>query len=594
MGEQPEEANDFEAFLAEISTRFTGLQGERVDAEIERALRDLAEFLGTDRATLLEFAVDGASFRPAHSWARPPVEPYSSTLLRADSPWYYEQLLRGETVRFERLPDELPEDAPRDRVQALKGGIKSILTIPIAVGGRYICALSTSAFQVYRTWPAATVARVRTVGQILASAIHRRRAEAELEAQLGEIRRLHTRLEAENLYLRAELGPASGFGDIVGRSAAIQKVLAQAAQVAPTSTAVLLLGETGTGKELLARAIHDRSPRRARALVKLNCAALPPTLVESELFGHEKGAFTGATATRPGRFELADGGTLFLDEIAELPLDLQAKLLRVLQDGEFERVGGTRTHKVDVRIVAATNRDLARAIGEGRFRDDLYYRLGVFPISRPAAPRAARGHPAPRLVHHRAPPGRPRPPHRADPKARDGCARELRLAGQRAGAGERDRARAHPVSGVHAADRGSAGHRDASQPRTGWMRSSVTTSCACSTAVAGESAVRGTPPRCSGSGRARSAPACRSSASGGRRTGHRHTAERNRFPFAARLRVEVTQHCPDFLGLPRDLGRDGRGRRRFRRRCRRDLRGAVAADGAFARAPTRPPAGSPA
>jgi transcriptional regulator with GAF, ATPase, and Fis domain len=383
MGEQLERVDDFESFLAELSTRFTGLPADRVDAEIELALQSLVEFLGTDRATLFEFAGDGESLSPTHSWARAPVAPYVNALIRAESPWYYEQLLRGETVRFERLPDEAPAEAPHDRASALRAGIKSILTIPIAVGGRFICALSTGAFREYQTWSETTVLRVRTAGQILASAIHRRRTEAELLARLAEISQLHARLEAENTYLREEVGPVAGFDDVVGKSPAIQKVLAQVAQVAPTSTAVLLLGETGTGKELLARGVHDRSPRRGRTLVKVNCAALPPTLVESELFGHEKGAFTGATTTRPGRFELADGGTLFLDEIGELPLDLQPKLLRVLQDGEFERVGGTRTHKVDVRIVAATNRDLARAISEGRFREDLYYRLGVFPIRLP-------------------------------------------------------------------------------------------------------------------------------------------------------------------------------------------------------------------
>jgi transcriptional regulator with GAF, ATPase, and Fis domain len=372
-----------ELFLAGLSTRFTGLPGDGVDAEIQHALRDLCEFLGTDRATFLEFSVGGASLGPSHSWARPPVEPYANPLLREEVPWYHAQLLRGETIRFERLPDQLPAEAPQEREVVLASGLKSILTIPIAVGGQFVCALSTAAFREYGTWSNATVARVRCVGQILANAIHRQRAEAELLAQLAEVRQLQARLEAENTYLRAEVTPASGFADIVGQSPAIQTVLARVAQVAPTPTTVLLLGETGTGKELLARAIHNRSPRRDRTLVNINCAALPPTLIESELFGHEKGAFTGATATRPGRFELADGGTLFLDEIAELPLDLQPKLLRVLQDGEFERVGGTRTHKVGVRIVAATNRDLVRAIGEGRFREDLYYRVATFPIHVP-------------------------------------------------------------------------------------------------------------------------------------------------------------------------------------------------------------------
>jgi transcriptional regulator with GAF, ATPase, and Fis domain len=382
-GSKPrEDASDFEFFVAELSTRLTGLPSDHVDAEVERALRDLVEFLGTDRATLLEISEKG--IQATHSWARPPFNAYiNPTTGHAEWPWYCDRLVHGESVRLARLPDDLPQQAVQDRADALRAGIKSVLSIPIAVGGRFVCALSTGTFRDHREWSDATAVRVQTLGQILANAIHRQRAEAELLAQLAEIRQLHARLEAENVYLQEEVGQAFGFDDIVGRSPAIQKVLARVSQVAPTSTSVLLLGETGTGKELLARAIHDRSPRRARPLVKVNCAALPPTLVESELFGHEKGAFTGATAPRPGRFELADGGTLFLDEIGELPLEVQPKLLRVLQNGEFDHVGGTRTLKVDVRIVTATNRDLTRAMAEARFREDLYYRLGVFPIQVP-------------------------------------------------------------------------------------------------------------------------------------------------------------------------------------------------------------------
>ena len=171
---------------------------------------------------------------------------------------------------------------------------------------------------------------------------------------------------------------------LASRSPLFQRVLDEIAQVAPTQSTVLLLGETGTGKELLAEAIHEASPRRTRAMVKINCAALPPALIEAELFGREKGAYTGALARQPGRFEVADGSTLFLDEIGEMPVELQTKLLRVLQDGRFERVGGTQTIAVDVRLVAATNRNLVREVEAGRFREDLYYRLNVFPIEVPA------------------------------------------------------------------------------------------------------------------------------------------------------------------------------------------------------------------
>ena len=198
-----------------------------------------------------------------------------------------------------------------------------------------------------------------------------------------EIHRLKERLEAENVYLRAEVSGVHRYGDLVGRSEGTLKVLRQVNQVAETDMTVLILGETGTGKELVARAVHGQSARRERPLVKVNCSALPGELIESELFGHEKGAFTGATGRQVGRFELADGGTIFLDEVGDLPLKLQAKLLRVLQEGEFERLGSGKTIKVDVRAIAATNRDLMQAVQRGRFRIDLYYRLNVYPIGLP-------------------------------------------------------------------------------------------------------------------------------------------------------------------------------------------------------------------
>ncbi len=203
--------------------------------------------------------------------------------------------------------------------------------------------------------------------------------QARKEAELA-----FNRLHGLNLYLRDEIEAEHDFEEMIGASAALRTVLQQVEAVAGAQATVLITGETGTGKELIARAIHSRSARQAKPLIKLNCAAISAHLAESELFGHEKGAFTGALARRLGRFELADGGTLFLDEIGELPLDLQAKLLRLLQEGEFERVGGSQTLKADVRVIAATNRDLARRCRDGQFRPDLYYRLNVFPIEAPA------------------------------------------------------------------------------------------------------------------------------------------------------------------------------------------------------------------
>jgi formate hydrogenlyase transcriptional activator len=213
--------------------------------------------------------------------------------------------------------------------------------------------------------------------------LKRQRAEADLQAALQQVQVLQKRLEAENIYLQEEISKDHNFEEIVGNSRALVEVLRNVETVAPTDSTVLIMGETGTGKELIARAIHSRSSRRNRPLVKLNCGAIPTGLVESELFGHMKGAFTGALEKRIGRFELADGGTLFLDEISELPLDTQVKLLRVLQEHEFEPLGSSRTMRVNVRIIAASNRDLDKAIKEGRFRADLYYRLNVLPMVLP-------------------------------------------------------------------------------------------------------------------------------------------------------------------------------------------------------------------
>jgi formate hydrogenlyase transcriptional activator len=269
-------------------------------------------------------------------------------------------------------------------------GLLAVLSVPLRAKGKVIGTLNVGSRQVGRYTEADSELLLAIADQVVLG----------LQNMLAyeEVASLKQRLEQENLYLQEESRAEAPFADVVGESAAIRKVLGKIRMVAGTDSTVLVTGETGTGKELVVRAIHGLSLRKDKILVKVNCAALPSGVIESELFGHEKGAFTGALTRRVGRFELAHGGTLFLDEVGDLPTELQAKLLRVLQEGEFERVGGTQTLKVNVRLVTATNRDLASAVEEGRFRADLFYRLNVFPIAIP--PLRERVEDIPRLVRH--------------------------------------------------------------------------------------------------------------------------------------------------------------------------------------------------
>jgi formate hydrogenlyase transcriptional activator len=257
----------------------------------------------------------------------------------------------------------------------LAEGIQSICSVPLIVHDRRLGTLTAGRLD-GRAFTDEEAELLSSVASQVAIAV-------ENALAFREIAELKDKLAEECLYLERELRTERAFEEIVGDSRALRETLQQVEIVAPTEATVLVLGETGTGKELVARGIHDRSSRRDRTFVKINCAAIPSGLLESELFGHERGAFTGAIAQKIGRFEVANGGTLFLDEVGEIPLELQPKLLRVLQEQEFERLGGTRTIKVDVRLIAATNRDLARMVEEQRFRDDLYYRLNVFPVHIP-------------------------------------------------------------------------------------------------------------------------------------------------------------------------------------------------------------------
>ena len=246
----------------------------------------------------------------------------------------------------------------------------------------------------------ATCERLRKECDLQRSALEKSHDELELGVarRTAEIQKLQERLHAENIYLKEELAGAHAYSGIIGESLSLKAVISRIALVAPTGANVLVLGESGTGKELIAREIHAQSSRKERPLIRVNCATIPKELYESEFFGHVKGAFTGAVSDRVGRFEAADGGTLFLDEVGEIPPSLQGKLLRVLQEGEFERVGEGRTRKVDVRIIAATNKNLLEEIKSGRFREDLYYRLNVFPVE--VTPLRDRREDIPLLVTH--------------------------------------------------------------------------------------------------------------------------------------------------------------------------------------------------
>jgi transcriptional regulator with GAF, ATPase, and Fis domain len=292
----------------------------------------------------------------------------------------------GESVIIENLSQK--EEWVADTAWAAREKMASFAAHPLVFQSQIIGVLGVFSRQLLDR---KQLAGLRAFADHAAVSIANARAFEELQE-------LRAKLELENTYLREEVRDSLQYRDIVGQSPALSRILDQVELVAPTDAAVLIMGESGTGKELIARAIHERSRRKARALVKVNCASVPRELFESEFFGHAKGSFTGAVKDRVGRFQLADRGTLFLDEVGEIPLDLQSKLLRVLQEGEFEKVGEDSTRHVDVRVVAATNRDLGRESAERRFREDLYYRLSVFPIQVP--PLRERKEDIPQLARH--------------------------------------------------------------------------------------------------------------------------------------------------------------------------------------------------
>ena len=370
----------FERLVSDLSVQFISLPADRVNDAIRDALRVIGEGLDLDRCNFFRVHPDGR-LTDLLGWVRTGFPPAPAPLEgEASNPWFLENMRAGRTICFSSH-DEIPN--PIDRETFRSYGILSGVTIPLSVEGQLLGAVGFNMMRQPRQWDRQTLHRLSVIAAAFGNVLARQRSEESLRNALVEVERLRDQLQAENLYLRREVEDRLGTGNIVGSSSAIRQVLAQVRQVAATDSTVLLLGETGTGKEIIATQLHELSGRRNRSMVRVNCAAIPTTLMESELFGREKGAFTGALSRQVGRFELADHSTIFLDEIGDLPPDVQVKLLRVLEERQIERLGSPRTIRVDTRIVAATHRNLEMRIADGTFREDLFYRLNVFPIQVP-------------------------------------------------------------------------------------------------------------------------------------------------------------------------------------------------------------------
>jgi formate hydrogenlyase transcriptional activator len=392
--------------ISDLAGRFVAVEPDAIDDLVVDSLRQIGEALQLDRAIVWSPVAGGANLVPFQYWIKPAESSAPHALDLTSIPFIASNLEARDATWFTRLED-VPDGVDREALR--RHELHSAVVVPVACPGVDEGAHRILAFgsATERKWTPAIIEELRLVSEIVAQALARKASLKALQLALDELRqlrermtvqevqeRLHLRvlptarvrdqLHAENAYLRSEVQQRLGTEIIVGHSPAIHRVLEQVRQVAATDSTVLLLGETGTGKELIATHLHDLSARCKQVMVRVNCSAIPATLMESELFGRERGAFTGALARQIGRFELADRSTIFLDEIGDLPADVQVKLLRVLEERQVERLGSPKAIPVNVRIVAATHRNLEQRIAENTFREDLFYRLNVFPIQVPA------------------------------------------------------------------------------------------------------------------------------------------------------------------------------------------------------------------
>jgi len=368
----------FQKLVADLATRLSAIAPDTVDNAIADSLRQVGEALQLECVVLWRRNLGELKAVPAQAWVQPSCAWSPEPVTVAALPSVIAKIEAGENCCFGSV-DDLPE---RDREVLRRCGFRSGVVVPVpAAGDGVVAALAFASTTREQKWTAAVVERLRLVAGVIGQALARKASHAALQKAHDEIRELRDRLTSDQMEHRRDAKMSRApLPMMASDSLAMRQVFAQVEQVAPTPATVLLLGETGSGKEVMAQAIHSLSPRHQRPMIKVSCAAIPTALIESELFGRERGAYTGALSRQIGRFEAANGSTLFLDEIGDLPMEVQVKLLRVLQERVIERLGSTQSIKVDVRIIAATNRNLEEAVLNKTFREDLFYRLNVFPV----------------------------------------------------------------------------------------------------------------------------------------------------------------------------------------------------------------------